>query len=277
MSATLLQVSRLSIRSDIRQRQPVTEVSFSVQRGEAFTLVGETGSGKTLVAQAVCGNLSDELTADGEITFRGSDLIRLSRRERRRLYGRELFLLPQEPDSALDPVMRVKNQVAEVFRHVRGCAARDLDSMLAPLFSGLELSLSNTGKLYPYQLSGGMKQRILLAIGLAVPAGFIVVDEPTKGLDEVAKKSAVRRLSNLLDRGKTLLCITHDLKVARELGGHMAVMYGGCIVESGSVNQVLNSPRHPYTRGLIGAAPENGMIPIDEEILAAMKQPEKND
>ncbi len=271
----MLRVSKLSIRSVIKRKQPVRGVSFSVQKGKAFTLVGETGSGKTLVAQAVCGNLSGELTADGKIEYKGVDLVRLSRREKRRLYGKELFLLPQEPDSALDPTMRVISQVAEVFRYVRGYAVKDLHHRLAPIFSDLDLSLSEAGRLYPCQLSGGMKQRILLAISLAVPAGFIVVDEPTKGLDKLSRTSAVHRLSNLLEKGKTLLCITHDLGVARELGGHMAVMYDGCIVESGSVNHVLNSPRHPYTRGLIGAAPENGMIPIDEEVLAAMKQPEK--
>ncbi len=271
MRTPLLQVNDLTIRSVAQRKRLVADVSFTVSRGEAFTLIGETGSGKTLVAQAVCSCLPEELVAGGAVDFKGVNLARLPAKEKRRIYGKELFLLPQEPNSALDPVMLVAGQVSEIFRYVRRYDPQELRHTLAALFSDLGLSLSGNGRLYPCQLSGGMQQRILLAIGLAVPAEFIVVDEPTKGLDAISRASAVKKLKNLLSKGKTLLCITHDLSVARALGGRMAVMYGGYIVESGDVWQLLDAPKHPYTRGLVNAAPENGLIPIAEEVLAAMK------
>lgn len=271
MNEILLNINNLSISSIPEHKTLVGSVSFSVRQGEPFTLIGETGCGKTLIAQALTGALSKDLSATGCIEFDGMNLIGLSGKEKRKLWGKRMFLLPQEPRLALNPTMRVIKQVAEVLRCLRGQQPKNALKNAGNLISDLGLSPSRDGRHYPFRLSGGMNQRILLAIALATPAEFIVADEPTKGLDADLKDSAVRLLQNLVERGKTLLCITHDLAVARDLGGNIAVMYGGYIVESGPAEKVLDSPVHPYTQGLIKAAPENGLEPIPDHVLSSMK------
>ena len=271
MNKILLNINNLSISSIPEHKTLVGSVSFSVRQGEPFTLIGETGCGKTLIAQALTGALSKDLSATGSIEFDGINLVGLSGKKRRKLWGKRMFLLPQEPRLALNPSMRVIKQVAEVLRYLRGQESKNALKNAGTLFSELGLSSSRDGRQYPFRLSGGMNQRILLAIALATPAEFIVADEPTKGLDADLKDSAVRLLQNLVERGKTLLCITHDLAVARDLGGNIAVMYGGYIVESGPAEKVLDSPVHPYTKGLIKAAPENGLEPIPDHVLSSMK------
>ena len=271
MNEILLNINNLSISSIPEHKTLVGSVSFSVRQGEPFTLIGETGCGKTLIAQALTGALSKDLSATGSIEFDGINLVGLSGKERRKLWGKRMFLLPQEPRLALNPSMRVIKQVAEVLRYLRGQESKNALKNAGTLISDLGLSPSRDGRHYPFRLSGGMNQRILLAIALATPAEFIVADEPTKGLDADLKDSAVRLLQNLVERGKTLLCITHDLAVARDLGGNIAVMYGGYIVESGPADKVLDSPVHPYTQGLIKAAPENGLEPIPDHVLSSMK------
>ncbi len=234
-------------------------------------MIGETGCGKTLVAQALTGMLSKDLSATGCIEFDEMNLVGFSKKQRQKLWGKRMFLLPQEPGLALNPSMRVIKQVAEVLRYHRGQQPKNALKNAGALIFELGLSASRDGRQYPFRLSGGMNQRILLAIALAIPAEFIVADEPTKGLDADLRNSAVRLLQNLVARGKTLLCITHDLTVARDLGGNIAVMYGGYIVEAGPAEKVLDSPVHPYTQGLIKAAPENGMEPIPDHVLNSMK------
>ncbi|MCD4723102.1 MAG: ABC transporter ATP-binding protein [Desulfobacula sp.] len=271
MNEILLNITNLSISSISEHKTLVKSVSFSIRQGEPFTLIGETGCGKTLIAQALTGALSKDLSATGCIEFDGMNLVKLCQKEKRKLWGKKMFLLPQEPGLALNPSMRVIKQVAEVLTYLKGQQPKNALINAGTLISELGLSSSRDGRHYPFRLSGGMKQRILLAIALAIPAEFIVADEPTKGLDADLRDSAVKLLQNLVERGKTLLCITHDLSVARDLGGHIAVMYGGYIIETGPAEKVLDSPVHPYTRGLIKAAPENGMEPIPDHVLNSMK------
>ena len=271
MNEILLNINNLSISSISEQKTLVKNISFSVRQGEPFTLIGETGCGKTLIAQALTNALSKDLSATGCIEFDGINLVKLSGKEKEKLWGKRMFLLPQEPRLALNPSMRVIKQVAEVLRYLRDQQPKNALKNANTLISDLGLSPSRDGRQYPFRLSGGMNQRILLAIALATPAEFIVADEPTKGLDADLRDSVVRLLQNLVERGKTLLCITHDLAVARDLGGNIAVMYGGYIVESGPAEKVLDFPAHPYTRGLIKAAPENGLEPIPDHVLSSMK------
>ncbi|MBL4903114.1 MAG: ABC transporter ATP-binding protein [Desulfocapsa sp.] len=270
MNEILLHINNLSISSVAEHKKLVGNVSFSIRRGEAFTLIGETGCGKTLVAQSITGALPDELSASGSVTFEGLNLIELSATEKRKLWGKKLFLLPQEAKNSLNPTMRALQQVAEVFRYLKGQRPGDAVKNAEKCITDLGLSPSRDTIHYPSRLSGGMSQRVLLAIALATPAEFIVADEPTKGLDTNLRDSAVKLLKTLVQKGKTLLCITHDLTVARNLGGTIAVMYGGYIVESGPAERVLDFPEHPYTRGLIKAAPEHGLEPIPDHVLRAM-------
>lgn len=264
MNAAVLEVADLVIWStgSVAKRTLVDGIDLAIRRSETFTLIGETGSGKTLLAQAVTGTLPGGFRSSGSIRFQGTDLLRLSLKQRRQHWGRRMFLLPQEPEQALDPTMRVDRQVEEVFRFLRGRSAREARREARRILEQLKMSARSERSRFPCQLSGGMNQRILFAMALSAPAELIVADEPTKGLDAALRNQAADLLGELRHRGKTLFCITHDLYLASRLGGRVGVMFRGRMVESGPAEQVLENPSHPFTRGLIRALPRNGLHPI---------------
>jgi peptide/nickel transport system ATP-binding protein len=180
----------------------------------------------------------------------------------RRLWGRELFLFPQEPGVYLNPLRRSNRQVDEVFRWIRKLGRSGSRTRGRELLNRAGLSAVRDGRKYPWQLSGGMNQRLLTAITLAEPARLVLADEPTKGLDLEMKHLTVDLMLEISANGKSLFVITHDLEVAEKLGGDLAVMYGGVIVEAGPARDVLDGPRHPYTRALLASLPQNGLNPI---------------
>ncbi|MBU8544512.1 MULTISPECIES: ABC transporter ATP-binding protein [Roseomonadaceae] len=246
-------------------------VSIRVTPGVPLTIVGETGSGKTLVAEAAMGTLAPELSASGWVVLGGTVSDAGDRAARRHLWGRGIALLPQEPWLALDPTMRVLPQVAEGHRFVRGlgrseataCAREDLAA----------LGLANAATRFPHQLSGGMAQRVAVAAARAGGAPLLLADEPTKGLDAALRDAVVALLRGALQEGGSLLCITHDVAVARALGGEVMVMLDGEVVERGSAEKVLDAPSHAYTRRLLAAEPEawaEGELPVPgAEVLSA--------
>lgn len=244
-----LRIEDLTIRTG--DRVLVSGFSAAVGRGEPFTLLGESGSGKSLVAQAIMGTLPPGLVASGRILLDGADLLRLGGAARQTLWGRRIGLLPQEPWTALDPTMRAKGQLAEVHRYVH--RRRDADSLAA---AGLgEVGLADAGGHYPFQMSGGMCQRLALAMAHAADTPLLLVDEPTKGLDGVLRADVVARLRREIAAGRLLLTITHDIALARALGGTACVMLDGQAVEAGPTAQLLDAPAHSYTRALIDADP----------------------
>lgn len=260
----LLHIERLSIdvASPTSGRRLVSEVSLSLPAGQALALVGETGCGKSLVAQAVLGLLPIEMSVAGRILYRGHELTGMSPAALKRLWGRDIFLFPQEPTLALNPTMRALRQVAEVFRWIRGRGGKESATETVSVMDSVGLDARSDGRKYPCQLSGGMRQRLAAAITLAEPADLVMADEPTKGLDPDRRDRVVDLLRNLTERGRAVMVITHDMEAARRLGGRVAVMYGGRIMEQGPAAQVLDRPRHPYTRALLGALPANGLRPI---------------
>ncbi|WP_028575647.1 ATP-binding cassette domain-containing protein [Desulfonatronovibrio hydrogenovorans] len=232
----------------------VNEVSLFLPEKNVYNLVGETGSGKSLLALAVAGLLSEDLQAQGRITINGLS----SRPARNEQAQASTFLVPQEPGIALNPTLKVKSQVAEIFRWPRAKPRKQSMARAASIL--VRLGLSGTAvNSYPHELSGGMKQRCAIAMALASPAPLIIVDEPTKGLDAHLKDQVVDLLKKLVKNGKTLLCITHDFTVAGLLGGQTGVMLQGKIIEQGVTEQVLHKPEAKYTRDLIRALPENGL------------------
>lgn len=247
-----LAVTDLVVRAANGAR-PVDGVSFRLRPGLPLTLLGETGSGKTLVAQAVMGTLAPDLSASGSIMLDGRELLGAPWRERRALWGRRIALLPQEPWLALDPTMRAANQVEEVFRLVRRLprdeAARRTARALATV------GLSHAGRLLPFQLSGGMAQRLAIAATRAGEAGLLIADEPTKGLDAALRDGVAASLRAEAEAGRMVMTITHDVAVARRIGGAIAVMLDGRIVEHGAADRVLAAPRHDYARRLLAAEP----------------------
>lgn len=244
----VLEVDDLRVES--HEGPLVRGVSFRLEPGEPLTLLGESGSGKTLVAQVIMGTLPAELRATGRVVFDGREL---PQHDRRRLWGRRLALLPQEPWLALDPTMRARTQVAEVHRRVRGLRHRSARTATLDTLRGLDLD--SAAERFPFQLSGGMCQRVALAVIRAGDADLLLADEPTKGLDSGLRDRVVAHLGEELRRGRSLLTITHDVAVARRLGGRVAVMLDGRMVESGPATRVLDHPRHDYTRRLVAADP----------------------
>lgn len=233
--------------------RPLVDVSdLALRPGVPVTVIGESGSGKSLLAHALMGTLAASLAVEGAMTLAGSRLDLADRGNRRHLWGREIALLPQEPALALDPTMRVLPQVTEGvpdFRAQRTEAVRRARAALAGV------GLPHVERSFPHTLSGGMAQRVAYAAATVGGARVLVVDEPSKGLDP----QAVDRLADLLlahvDGGGLLLTITHDVRLAERLGGHLAVMREATVVEQGPADRVLAAPAADYTRRLLGADP----------------------
>jgi peptide/nickel transport system ATP-binding protein len=246
-----LSIAALSI--DSPAGRIVSDVSLALGRGRALTLLGESGSGKSLVAQAIMGNLPPGLRAAGRVVFNGTDLLAQTPAQRRRRWGRSICLLPQEPWLALDPTMRVLPQVAEIHRFVKGKDATQSDALAKENLAGV--SLAHAEKLYPFQISGGMGQRAAIAMAHAADSELLIADEPTKGLDTALRDSVTVRLKQEVEEGRFLLTITHDVAVPKALGGMIGVMLDGRLVEYAPAEKLLQAPEHAYTKALLAAEP----------------------
>ncbi|MEM7025576.1 MAG: ATP-binding cassette domain-containing protein [Pseudomonadota bacterium] len=246
----LLEVEDLEVRSDVAIVRPT---SLTLRHGVPLTILGETGSGKSLLAQAIMGALAEGLRSAGTIAVRGTRFE--AEADRRQLWGHTLSMLPQEPWLALDPTMRVRTQIYEGHRLVRGEPASRAARSTGDDLQRLDLSPA-TAKL-PQALSGGMAQRVAFAAARAGGARITIADEPTKGLDAARRDDVVALLLSGLEQDGGLLTITHDVEVAQALGGEVGIMLDGALVERGPAERVLTAPQHPYTRRLIAAAPSN--------------------
>lgn len=226
--------------------------------GVPVTIVGESGSGKSLLAHAIMGTLPASLLARGSLTMDGQSYDLADRASRRHLWGPVMALLPQEPGLALDPTMRTREQVAEgaaTFTTDKHSARRRAGAMLA------SLGLGHAAAAFPHTLSGGMAQRVAFAAATIGGAPVLIADEPSKGLDRQARAGLAELLKRHLDGGGILLTITHDLDLARGLGGKMLVMKDAHILEHGPAGHVLVEPAHPYTRRLLAAEPQHWKHP----------------
>lgn len=256
-AAPVLEVAGLNVRT--AHRPLVHGVSFRIGHGERVGLIGESGSGKSLTASSVIGLLPDNLHASGSVRLRGVDTDIIGARERvmSRVRGRHVSMVFQEPMSALNPVMRVGDQVAEAMLiHRTRPDKRAAATAAVELLDAVKLPDPATAAgAYPHQLSGGQRQRVVLAIALANDPDLLLCDEPTTALDVTVQAQI---LSLILDgvqrRESALLFITHDLAVVATVCERVLVMFGGRIVEAGPVETVFTEPRHPYTRGLLAAS-----------------------
>ncbi|WP_058974051.1 ABC transporter ATP-binding protein [Type-D symbiont of Plautia stali] len=234
----------------------VEPVNFTLQPGLPLTLLGETGSGKSLLAQAVMGILPQGLQASGTLIINGQHYqLPQDGAALRGLWGRTLASLPQEPWRALDPTMVIQQQVAEGYRFVRGHS--DNRSEAAAQDDLEQLGLAASAHKYPWQLSGGMAQRAAFAAARAGGAQILIADEPTKGLDVSRRDEVSALLRREVAVGGTLLTITHDIALARQLDGDIMVMHKGKVIEQGRAQQVLQTPVQRYTRELLAADPAN--------------------
>jgi len=233
----------------------VSHVSLAVEPSKPLTLLGETGSGKSLLAQAIMGTVPRGLTVSGHVSVHGDVQAADDQQARRKYWGRTLAVLPQEPWSALDPTMRALPQVGEVYQRVRQIAGGRPSANVRAAEDLAALHLSDAGRAFPFMLSGGMAQRVAFAAARAGGGDVLIADEPTKGLDADRRDGIVSMLRSHLEQRGTLLTITHDVSIARALGGAIAVMLEGRIVEQGPAVMVLASPTHTYTRRLLAAEP----------------------
>ncbi len=251
--SSLLAVHELSVRSAVPARVLVEAVSFTLHAGEILTLLGESGSGKSLLAQAIMGTLPPGLRASGAIRVLDVETPADQPDRRRADWGRKLALLPQEPWSALDPTMKAKDQVAESHQYVGNLPAAEARARALQQLEHLGVGTAATH--YPFMLSGGMAQRVAFAAATATGAQVLIVDEPTKGLDAELCHQIGALLRAVLAAGGAVLLITHDIALARSLGGTAAVMRDAQIVEQGRAAKVLHTPAHAYTRDLLAADP----------------------
>ncbi|MET3493172.1 ABC transporter ATP-binding protein [Variovorax boronicumulans] len=252
MSASvLLAADNLGVH--VGNKALLRDVSFSLRPGDVLTLLGESGAGKSLLAQAVMGNLPSALRASGSVTLDGTQSRADDARARRPRWGRTLALLPQEPSLALDPLMRIAPQLSETHELVRGASFDDAEA--AALRDLQAAGLPASARQYPWQLSGGMAQRAAAAVACAGGARILLADEPTKGLDAHWRDHTVAMLQGVQRGGGCVVVITHDLRVAQALGGQLIVLCAGDVVERGDARAVLADPQHAFTRRLVAADP----------------------
>ncbi|MBV8624012.1 MAG: ABC transporter ATP-binding protein [Herbaspirillum sp.] len=270
----------------------VRRVHFSIPAGGVLTLLGESGSGKSLLAQAIMGNLPGTLRSSGSIEIAGQLSDAADSGARRRGWGRSIALLPQEPWLALDPTMPVIQQVAETYELVSHAGVDDgRDSLRTARAAAREraaaaldsLGLQAAAAKYPFMISGGMAQRVAFLATHAAGAPLMIIDEPTKGLDADRRDEVLALLLAARAQGMSLLCITHDVWLARALGGQLAVMRDGEMVEQGPAAEVLATPRYAYTQRLLAAdpacwpaAPTVPVAPVTGPVIAELRQVSKS-
>jgi oligopeptide/dipeptide ABC transporter ATP-binding protein len=255
---SLLEVDGLQLQVTSSEHRPVDDVSFVVNRGEIFGIVGESGSGKTLTTRAILQLLPRGVQIrNGSVKLGGRELIGLSEAQLRELRGAHMALIPQSAGSSLNPLVTVWRQVAAPMR-AHGERRRDRLSKVVELLEQLGLDRpEQVARSYPHQLSGGMQQRVVVAASLAARPQLLLADEPTTALDPIVRVQFADLLKDVrARRGTSIILVTHDLGVIARLCDRVAVMYGGRVMEQGRVRDVLASPRHPYTQGLLDATPD---------------------
>jgi peptide/nickel transport system ATP-binding protein len=270
----LLQVEGLTInyRSFLNLETPAAiGVTFAVRTGETLGLLGESGCGKTSTALALMRLLPRSARiARGRVFFRGQSILDLPERDLERMRGAQIAMIFQEPSIALNPIMRVGDQVAEVIRAHRSWNSRHCRAAALDVLSRVRLAeTAGAYDAFPHELSGGQRQRILIALALACEPALVIADEPTTGLDAGTQSEILQLLVGLKQRLRTsFLFISHHPGVLAQMADRIAVMYAGKIVEEGSRNQVLQNPLHPFTRGLMQSMPQ-----IPRESVEAREKP----
>lgn len=260
---SLLEVDRLKVHFHTREGviKAVDGVSLRVRRGETVCIVGESGCGKSITALSILGlvgaNSAADLSMDGQIRFTGQDLLRLDRNELRTIRGREIAMIFQEPMTSLNPVLPIGEQIMEpLIEHLKLSrkAARERAIELIRQM-GIPRP-EQIAKCYPHELSGGMLQRIMIAIALSCRPKLLIADEPTTALDVTIQAQILDLLRHFkADSDMSILLITHDLGVVAEMADYVVVMYAGKVVEEGEVVELFANPKHPYTRGLLKSKP----------------------
>ena len=256
---SLLEVTDLSIGFHMpgRDLQVVDKVSFSLEEGETLAVVGESGSGKTQTAFSLIGLLAKNGYATGSVKFEGKQLLGLSESDLNKVRAQKISMIFQDPMTSLNPYVRVGEQLVEVLVQHKGMARRDAQAESHRMLDAVKLpNARNIAGRYPHECSGGMRQRIMIAMALLCRPKLLIADEPTTALDVTVQAQMLDLFKSLTTEfGTALLLITHDLGVVAGIADRMMVMYGGRLVERGTVDQMFYDPRHPYMLGLLHSTP----------------------
>ena len=253
-------------------------VSLDVDAGEVRGLVGESGAGKSMLGRAVLGLLPERAQiSGGTILFEGRDLLAMPEGERRGLLGRRIALIPQDPMTSLNPVKRVGAQIATVLRHHLGLSRHQARERGVELLA--EVAIRDPRRvldLYPHEISGGMRQRVLIAMAFACDPSLVIADEPTTALDVTVQRQVLQLVERLrLRHGAAVLFVTHDLGVVAKICRSMTVLHAGRVLEDGATADILAWPRHPYTRALLAATPRadrpaDALRPVSPALIAEL-------
>jgi dipeptide transport system ATP-binding protein len=274
-----LSISNLDVR--LSNGLPLLRrVSLDVDAGEVRALVGESGAGKSMIGKAVLGILprAAKLTG-GTINLDGEDLQALSQKERRQRIGAKVALIPQDPLTALNPTRRVGPQITDRLVDILGWKRREAELRALELLSEVNIQMpERVMKAYPHELSGGMRQRILIASAFAAEPKLIIADEPTTALDVTVQKQILKLISEMQQRhGTALLFVTHDLGVVSKIGQSLTVLFAGKVVEESSVKSFFDAPAHAYSQALLAATPkytdpDGSLMPVPENVINAVEQ-----
>ena len=274
-----LEVRNLSARLKEHDVPLLRGISLSVEAGQAHGLMGESGAGKSMIGKAVLGILprAVEITG-GQILLDGADLLTLPLPERRRRIGLTAALIPQDPLTALNPSRRIGPQITDRLVDILGWTRAAANARARDLLAEVQIAdPDRTLRAYPHELSGGMRQRVLIASAFAAEPKLIVADEPTTALDVTVQKQILRLIAGMQARhGTALLFVTHDLGVVSKVCTSLSVLFAGKVVEETTVRDFFAGPRHPYSAALLAAtprhtAPESSLIPVPEAVIAAVR------
>ncbi|MCR4804146.1 MAG: ABC transporter ATP-binding protein [Clostridia bacterium] len=245
---------------DYGTTQIINDISFSVNAGETLGIVGESGCGKSITSLSVMRLLGKTARIEGHIDFCGTDVMALSKEEIRNIRGNKISMIFQDPMTSLNPVFTIGNQLSEVFRLHQGMSKDEALKASIEALKMVDVALPEKRvKEYPFQLSGGMRQRVMIAMALACKPQLLIADEPTTALDVTIQAQVLQLMRNLRDEtGTAIMFITHDLGVVAEMCERAIVLYCGEIMEEASTKEIFRNPKHPYTEGLLAALPHAG-------------------
>jgi peptide/nickel transport system ATP-binding protein len=280
MTPPRLSIEALSAISIRDGGKPILRrVSLAVGHGEVHGIVGESGAGKSTIAKAVLGIIPAQVkVTEGGIDFEGRNLLALRAAELRHILGRDIALIPQDPSTALNPARRIDAQMTDGLRLKRNLPARAARQRARALLEEVQIrDPDRVLQSYPHQLSGGMRQRVLIATAFGLEPKLVIADEPTTALDVTVQKQILRLIRSLQERhGTSVLFVSHDLGVVAKICDRVTVLYMGKVVEQGTTVEVLNAPRHAYTKALLAAnprydRPETGLLPTPPEVISALR------
>lgn len=240
----------------------VDNVSLQLEKGKIIGLIGETGSGKSVLGLSILRLLANNAVVSGSIIYKDIDILNLNKTDIVGIRGKEIALVPQNPGTALNPIIKVGKQIAEPITLHEKVTRKEANTKVLTIIKRFMMN-NNISKDFPFELSGGMKQRVLAAIGISCNPTWLIADEPTKGLDAIVRNQVYETFSKIRERNDTgILLITHDLILAKKLCDKIAVMYAGEILEFGLSKEVLENPKHPYTKGLVNSQPHKNLKPM---------------